>query len=102
MIEKIGMNIPGAGLTKSSGGSAAKAIGDTAGGNFADLVKAAADDALKTSRGAEVQSLNAAAKNSEIVDVVTAMANAEMTLETVMTMRDRVVQAYQEIMKMPI
>jgi len=102
MIEKTGMNIPGAGLTQSATGKIGKALGDTAGGGFADMVAAAADQALKTGQGAEVQSLKAAAKDAEIVDVVTAVANAEITLETVMTVRDRVVQAYQEIMKMPI
>ena len=102
MIEKTGMNIPGAGITKSATGTAAKAMGDTVGGGFADLVKEATNEALRTSKGSEVQSLKAAAKDAEIVDVVTAVANAEITLETVMTVRDRVVQAYQEIMKMPI
>lgn len=102
MIEKTGMNIPGLGVTKSAGGTVAKSAGDTVGGGFADLVKTAAEEAIKTGTGAEIQSLKAAARDAEIVDVVTAVANAEITLETVMTVRDRVVQAYQEIMKMPI
>jgi flagellar hook-basal body complex protein FliE len=101
MIEKTGMIIPGAGLTKAISGRVAS-VGDTAGGGFADLVRDAAQGALNASRGMETQSLKAAAKDAEIIDVVTAVANAEITLETVMTVRDRVVQAYQEIMKMLI
>jgi flagellar hook-basal body complex protein FliE len=31
-----------------------------------------------------------------------AVSQAEMTLETVITLRDKVVQAYQEILRMPI
>jgi flagellar hook-basal body complex protein FliE len=34
--------------------------------------------------------------------VVTAVTNAELTLETVVAVRDRVVQAYQDILRMPI
>jgi flagellar hook-basal body complex protein FliE len=36
------------------------------------------------------------------MDVVTAVSNAEMTLQTVVAVRDRVLNAYQEIMRMPI
>jgi flagellar hook-basal body complex protein FliE len=37
-----------------------------------------------------------------LTDVVTALARAELTLQTVTAVRDRVVQAYQDIIKMPI
>jgi flagellar hook-basal body complex protein FliE len=97
LIPGIGQGIGGAGKV----GSAASA-GASGGAGFADLVKEAAGDALKAGQGSEVQALKAAAKDAEIVDVVTAVANAEITLETVMTVRDRVISAYQEIMKMPI
>mgnify|MGYP003635707853 CR=1 FL=1 len=38
----------------------------------------------------------------ELIDVVTAVASAEASLETVMAVRDQVISAYQEIMRMPI
>ncbi|MBT3787879.1 MAG: flagellar hook-basal body complex protein FliE [Alphaproteobacteria bacterium] len=99
MIEKAGL-VPGVGgIGKTAATSAAGVAGGT---GFGDLVKEAAAGALKAGQGSEVQALKAAAKDAEIVDVVTAVANAEITLETVMTVRDRVIQAYQEIMKMPI
>ena len=41
-------------------------------------------------------------REAELVDIVTAVSNAEVTLETVMAVRDRVIAAYQEIIKMPI
>jgi len=34
--------------------------------------------------------------------VVTAVANAQHTLETVVAVRDKVLNAYQEILRMPI
>ena len=99
LIEKAGL-VPGVGgIGKTAATSAAGVAGGT---GFGDLVKEAAAGALKAGQGSEVQALKAAAKDAEIVDVVTAVANAEITLETVMTVRDRVIQAYQEIMKMPI
>jgi flagellar hook-basal body complex protein FliE len=40
--------------------------------------------------------------DAELVDIVSAVANAEITLDTVVTIRDRVIHAYQEIIRMPI
>jgi flagellar hook-basal body complex protein FliE len=51
---------------------------------------------------AEAQSMQAIAGGGNITDVVTAVSKAEMALQTTMAIRDRVVQAYQDIMKMPI
>ena len=59
-------------------------------------------DAMETGRTGEQTSLLAAAKKAELVDVVTAVSDAEVTLQTVTALRDRVIQAYQEIIKMPI
>ncbi|MBV9993144.1 MAG: flagellar hook-basal body complex protein FliE, partial [Alphaproteobacteria bacterium] len=42
------------------------------------------------------------AGNANIVDVVNAVNSAELTLDTVVAVRDKVVQAYQSIMNMPI
>jgi flagellar hook-basal body complex protein FliE len=45
---------------------------------------------------------NAAMGKGDLVDVVTAVAAAEATMETVIAVRDEVIKAYQEIMRMPI
>ena len=37
-----------------------------------------------------------------LIDVVTAISSAEASLETAMAVRDQMIQAYQEIMRMPI
>jgi flagellar hook-basal body complex protein FliE len=42
------------------------------------------------------------AGKTELIDVVTAISSAEASLETVMAVRDQVISAYQEIMRMPI
>ncbi|WP_439816010.1 flagellar hook-basal body complex protein FliE [Zavarzinia sp. CC-PAN008] len=76
--------------------------GETGEAGFAGFLKAQVQDAIATSRSAEQQSVQAAAGRADIVNVVTAVTEAETTLQTVVAVRDRVIQAYQEIMRMPI
>ena len=81
---------PEAGEASSGGGDFAAALRDAAGG-VAEIL----------SKGEE-ETLKAAAGQADLTDVVTAMSQAEITLQTVVTLRDRVIQAYQDIMRMPI
>ena len=71
-------------------------------GGFGDLVKSAISDAVGASKAAEHQIAAQVAGKTELVDVVTAISAAEASLETVMAVRDQVISAYQEIMRMPI
>ncbi len=43
-----------------------------------------------------------ASGKANIVDVVTAVAETEVAVETLVAVRDRVISAYEEIMRMPI
>ena len=43
-----------------------------------------------------------AAGRSDVVDVVTAVAESEAAIETLVAVRDRVIAAYEEIMRMPV
>lgn len=72
------------------------------GTDFASVLKDAAKVAVGTMKEAESQSAAAIAGKADIREVVAAVANAEMTLETVVTVRDKVINAYNEIMRMPI
>ena len=71
-------------------------------GGFGDLVKSAISDAVGASKHAEHQMAAQVAGKTELIDVVTAISAAESSLETVMAVRDQVISAYQEIMRMPI
>jgi flagellar hook-basal body complex protein FliE len=84
--------------------AAAQAYRDTAtgSGNFDDTLKRAIDGVVDTNKAAEAQSLQAIAGQGSITDVVTAVSKAELALQTTVAIRDRVVQAYQDIIKMPI
>ena len=43
-----------------------------------------------------------AAGKANIVDVVTAVAETEVAIDTLVSVRDKVISAYEEIMRMPI
>lgn len=76
--------------------------GANLGGGFADVLKSAMTDAVSASKNAEKQMAAQVSGKAELVDVVTAISAAEQSLETVMAVRDQVISAYQEIMRMPI
>ncbi len=83
----------------------AGAAGETQGGDgvdFGGLVQEAIRQAGHSAQVAENQALAVAGGNADIVDVVTAIAAAETQLQTVLAVRDQVIQAYQEILRMPI
>ena len=80
----------------SLGGSDKKSV------DFGDMLKSAMDGATKASKVAEHKIADQVAGKAELVDVVTAISSAEASLETVMAVRDQVISAYQEIMRMPI
>ena len=74
----------------------------TVGPSFADLLQDVATQSVDSMRAGETASLQAAGRQAELVDVVTAVTNAEVSLQTVVAVRDRVIQAYQDIVRMPI
>ncbi len=51
---------------------------------------------------AEQQALAATTGKADPQTVVEAMASAELALQTAVTIRDKVVEAYQELLRMPI
>ena len=72
------------------------------GSGFAALVEQLATDTVQTTAKAEATSMQAVAGEAGLVDVVTAVSNAEMVVQTVVSVRDRMVQAYNDIIRMPI
>lgn len=78
------------------------AAGAAAGGEFGALLKQAVGQVVDNGRAAEVKQAAYAAGKGDIVDVVTAVAETEVALDTMVSMRDKVIQAYESIMSMPI
>lgn len=87
------------------GGGLAKTIGDDAGGhgpNFGALLKEAIDGVGAAGRKSDVQAQAVANGKANVIDVVTAIAEAETAIGTLVAVRDNVIQSYQEIMRMTI
>ena len=72
------------------------------GDDFAGLVGRALQGAITTGQQADAQAAQAIAGHGDLTQVVTAVSRAELTLQTTVAIRDRVIQAYQDIIKMPI
>ncbi len=71
-------------------------------GVFSDLVQKAATESIQTMREGEKASADAIVGKANLTDVVDAITNAELTLQTVIAVRDKMLDAYQEILRMPI
>jgi flagellar hook-basal body complex protein FliE len=72
------------------------------GGGFSDMLSRALSGAVESGRQADAQSAAAIAGQGDLTHVVTAVSRAELALQTTVAVRDRVIQAYQDIIKMPI
>ena len=72
------------------------------GGEFGSMLKQAVGQVVENGRAAEVKQAAYAAGKGDVIDVVTAVAETEVALDTMVSMRDKVIQAYESIMSMPI
>ena len=72
------------------------------GQSFSELMRQVATEGIERTNTSEIQSTKSLNKSTDIVDVVTAVTNAEVTLETAIAVRDRIIQAYQNIIRMPV
>jgi len=81
---------------------AAPAPRPATGAEFGALLKGAVEGAAGAGQAADAQALAVAGGKANVVDVVTAVAESEAALETLVAVRDRVIAAYEEIMRMPI
>jgi len=88
--------------TQNQGIGGALGAKDTAGPDFGEILKHTIQDTVASSKNAETQMANHTVGKAELVDVVTAVSSAQASLETVMAIRDQVISAYQEVMRMQI
>ncbi|MGN6147552.1 MAG: flagellar hook-basal body complex protein FliE [Rhizomicrobium sp.] len=88
--------------TAKLGGSAASGAAQGAGSSFGDFLSGAMKDAIGTMKQGETAAAQQAAGKGDMINVVNAVNKAELTLDTVVAVRDKVIQAYQSIMQMPI
>ncbi|MEL6365338.1 MAG: flagellar hook-basal body complex protein FliE [Pseudomonadota bacterium] len=67
-----------------------------------DAVKSAAQTFVTTVMEGEKTANAAIAGKADALSMVEALAAAELAMETAVTVRDKVVEAYQEILRMPV
>jgi flagellar hook-basal body complex protein FliE len=71
-------------------------------GDFGALLSRAINGAITTGEQADTQAMQAIAGGGDLTSVVTAVSRAQLSLQTTVAIRDRVLQAYQDIIKMSI
>ncbi len=82
------------------GGARPGASAEQAG--FGGLVARAMETGIEISRTAEAASTQALTGQGGVTEAVLAISRAELALQTAVSLRDRVVAAYQDVMRMPI
>ena len=65
-------------------------------------MKDATENSIETLKSGEAMGMKGITGNAALNDVVSAINSAESTLQLVTTIRDKMIQAYQEVMRMPI
>jgi flagellar hook-basal body complex protein FliE len=90
-----------AGLGSALGKSPVGRTGESEGG-FGSMVEDLVTGTAQQMRAAEKASAMQVAGKGDLIDVVTAIGAAETALDTMVAVRDRVVSAYSDIMRMQI
>jgi len=83
-------------------GAAERAPAETPGASFAAVLDQSLTNAVETGERGEALTRQALTGQAGLQEVIEAVNAAELSLQTVVAVRDRVISAYQEIMRMPI
>jgi flagellar hook-basal body complex protein FliE len=86
---------PTAGASKGAGAEAGE-------GNFGSVLQNALGAIVEAGQTSDRQAQAMVAGKANIVDVVTAVSETEVAVESLVAVRDKVIAAYEEIMRMPI
>lgn len=89
------------GGTQAAAGSTTSAE-EAGAGSFADTLKGFAKDTVSSLKEGEKASIDGATGKADLASIVTAISKAELMLQTVVTIRDKVISAYQDISKTAI
>ena len=84
---------------RQGAGSAAGGASNAGGGSFADTLKSYTDSVVDTLKDGENAANASVTGKADLTTVVTAVNNAELMLQTVTAIRDKVISAYQSIIQ---
>lgn len=91
-----------AALQGAATGAPGAGVAQTAESGFGDLLNQVLGSVVEAGQKSDMQTAQAVQGKGDLVDVVTAVAESEVALETLVSVRDRMISAYEEIMRMPI
>jgi flagellar hook-basal body complex protein FliE len=86
-------------IMEQSGAGKGAEIG---GPSFSALLKDAIGNVVEAGKKSDAQTVAMASGKANVMDVVTAVAETDVAVSTLVSVRDRVIQAYEDIMRMPI
>jgi flagellar hook-basal body complex protein FliE len=91
-------------IMDSAGGAGGAGKGSEIGGgqSFGALLKDAIGSVLDVGKKSDAQTVAMTSGKANVMDVVTAVAETDVAVSTLVSVRDRVIQSYEDIMKMPI
>lgn len=90
-------------IIDTGGGAAGAGKGVEAGGmSFGALLKETLGSVMDAGKKSDAQTVAMASGKANVMDVVTAVAETDVAVSTLVSVRDRVIQSYEEIMRMPI
>jgi flagellar hook-basal body complex protein FliE len=75
---------------------------ETSGPSFSAVLKDAIGSVMDVGRKSDQQTVAMAAGKANVMDVVTAVAETDVAVSTLVSVRDKVIQSYEDIMKMSI
>ena len=89
-------------ITGASQAGATATAAAPQGAGFENALTDAMKNAMNTMHSGEAAAGSGATGQGDVVNMVNAVTAAELTLQTVVAIRDKVISAYQDILKMPI
>ena len=91
-----------ANLAKIMDQSGAAKGGEAGGPSFSAVLKDAIGSVVDAGKKSDAQTVAMASGKANVMDVVTAVAETDVAVSTLVSVRDRVIQSYEDIMKMTI
>ena len=85
-----------------SGGAEKGGQAAAGGPSFSALLKDAVGSVLDAGKKSDAQTMAMTSGKANVMDVVTAVAETDVAVSTLVSVRDRVIQSYEDIMRMPI
>ncbi|WP_408873963.1 flagellar hook-basal body complex protein FliE [Gluconobacter roseus] len=82
--------------------SSASTSGSSSGTDFGSVLSQSIGSVIDGGHDAETKAAQGLTGGGDMTQIVTAVSNAQLALQTTTVIRDRMVQAYQDVMKMTI